>query len=127
MDEYLIQADKTLCHTGCPCGLEITNSTVLTSYKDYTPYMTDYIIYPGEATTFEKCPNASKFIAYEEAIKKDPKLDAEQTFNAVGFSKAFAWVESTFKCTGWCKTEYTASNGVTKIPLFKYLYNDINK
>jgi len=123
VDQYLIEADKQLCSSGCPCNL---NSNKYSTNTTWLPYLSNWVQDPlNGKTNFTGCSEASKSIAYNAAIKIDPRLDVDQTFNAIGFSKAFAWIETTFNCTGWCSKSYVDSSGRT-IPLFKYLYSDIN-
>jgi hypothetical protein len=123
IDQYLIEADKQFCSTACPC--KVTTSKYATN-TTWVPYFLNWVQDPlNGATNFVACSEDSKAAAYNAAIKIDPRLDNDQTFNATGFAKAFSWIETTFSCTGWCTKQYTDSKGQT-IPLFKYLYSDIN-
>ena len=127
VDAYLIEADKAYCSTSCPCNADLTKFAT----GSYTPYTLLWTIdkTANGARNFTYCSDAVKRTAYDAAILVDPSLDVDQTFNAAGFSKAFAWVESNWKCTGWCSKSYTKTiAGVsTTIPFGKYIYSDIDR
>ena len=119
VDAYVVEADKNLCSSNCPCALTATTFP--------TTYTAKWIITPAPVgvTNFTACSDSTKMIAYNAAIKIDPRLDTDQSFNAAGFAKAFAYIEKTWECTGWCTTSYTDSLNLPTV-LSKYIYNDIN-
>ncbi len=129
IDAYLVEADKILCSKSCPC---IADKTLFASYSAYTTIINGWTIdlnVKTGATDFSKCSDVAKSAAYDSAIKIDPRLDVDQSFNAAGFSKAFAFMEKTFECSGWCTKSYTVTSGTTTttVPIFKYLYYGVNK
>jgi len=122
IDTYLIEADKSLCSSNCPCGL--TNTT---AYATYAAYTSTYSVQTGQTVNFTNCPAAAVTAAYDNAVKNNKEFDTTQTFSASGFAKAYAYVESFWSCTGFCVKEYEKVSGSgVKTPIFRYLFNDIN-
>jgi hypothetical protein len=131
VDAYIIEADKRYCTAECPCNI-----------TPKTPSTFDQVLYPTSknwvndpllgVTNFTSCSDSVKLAAYNAAIKVDPTLDSDNSFNAAGFAKSFAYIEKTWNCTGWCSKTYPVITGTgvtavtTTVPIFRFLYNDIN-
>ena len=126
-DYFLQQADQGLCSPQCPC--KFNNSTALDKFKQFYPQIEKtWSINSNGVTNFTNCSSQVQQNAYDtaQAKNKNQFANANSSFEIASFYSAWAAIENTFNCSGFCKTNYTNSNN-TNITMIKYLFTDINR
>ena len=129
IDNYLQEVDQSFCGQNCICQITtpavFSTSTVGTVAQSYN---NDWLSSQSvtDATAFTNC--TSNGIQTSTLSKSGmPSSDFSQTL----FATYWGAIENKFKCTGFCKLNYTRPNGVAGSPLTyninKYLFSNINK
>jgi len=124
VDSFLIQADQTLCSTGCPCFINQNVQPQFTAYNAKTYLL--WVQSPTGVFNFTSCSNATQQSAYTNAQNTyASSYNTTTNFSMSGLASAWSAFESDFNCTGFCQTNYTDSNGVTR-QMMKFLFTNIN-
>ena len=64
--------------------------------------------------------------AQANSKKEYPYVDVDSSFELGRFYSAWAAIENTFNCTGFCKTNYVNSNN-QNVTMVKYLFTNVNR
>jgi len=126
MDSYLINADRYLCSSACPCyitnaGMFTNNSTVLPFYNNWVKTTN-----PGGAVRFQDCPTNVKLAVYNAALA-DPFFNPQGDFVADKFWGYMAKWEEDFQCAGFCANNYLIPGTLNRQFIYKYMFTDINR
>lgn len=120
--------DQVLCSEGCPCYFDKESTKLYEENATFAPFFnlwnTSDIKFM--AKNFDGCPAKLRYFAYEEAMKRNPKLDPEGNFDIIKFAEYFQHVESTFHCTGWCRLNYFNPDYQKFVTIGKYLFTNVN-
>jgi hypothetical protein len=124
MDSYILEVDKLLCSSLCPCNLkniDLYNNPQ--SNSNISKWAISNEAY--NAINFQGCDNEIKAMALKEAASNTQVFGNITDFNQNNFFKFFARIEEEFECSGWCQRSYQI-NGQEEI-ISKYLFTDINR
>lgn len=127
IDGYLQQVDMALCSPVCPCLF--VNTTGFVNNETVAPYYNNWskaAVAPGNVA-FQNCSAQVQNAVYTNAARSDALFDPDKTFNAPAFMDYMGRVENEFRCSGWCNVTYYNPSLQTTVPMFKYLFTDVNR
>lgn len=154
IDQYMFEVDKRFCSKDYKCDLTpytvklFENDPIVgTLFHNLYENNTDYSL--KSLNEYNNIDDEDKNVKWEDVQKngdattKLPGLIKVKSFKYKKFNQFWRYIENKFDCSGFCSTVYQFDESAEKfrewpserelasaprqIPIFKYLFSDVNK
>jgi hypothetical protein len=131
LDVYMAKVDETFCSARCPCDIATQN---LSKFAGQAKSIFDLwsIAFSTKTYNFGNCPSQVKTDTFNLAEATDYSVsfnfnyrNSSETFDQDNFFKTWNYLETTYKCSGFCNTTYTDTLNKNRT-MYKYLFSDVN-
>lgn len=122
VDYYMAEVDTQLCSANCPCSFN--NTLAYTGNLTVAPYYLTWSKIVGGAISYQNCSDAVKTsVGNNYNITTSSSTPIDQT----SFATLYNLIETSFSCSGFCKTTYTPRGSVIATQMWKYMFSDLSK